>query len=108
MHILSPETYNYPSGISGRERMTVEIFRDQSSRKDTADLAGIQLATSLISSQMCIQLSHLGQHISDTFANIMQFSIKVCTVNPLYNDTRYSEKICYTDNLNVTTPSLRR
>ena len=29
------------------------------------------------------------------------------TVNPLYNDTRYNDKIHYNDNLNVTKPSLK-
>ena len=30
------------------------------------------------------------------------------TDNPLYTDTRYNDKICYNDNLNVTKPSLKR
>ena len=30
------------------------------------------------------------------------------TVNPLYTDTRYNDKIRYNDNLNVTKPSLKR
>ena len=30
------------------------------------------------------------------------------TVNPLYTDTRYNDKIRYNDNLNVTKPSMKR
>ena len=30
------------------------------------------------------------------------------TVNPLYTDTRYNDKIRYNDNLNVTKPSRKR
>ena len=30
------------------------------------------------------------------------------TVNPLYTDTRYNDKICYNDSLNVTKPPLKR
>ena len=30
------------------------------------------------------------------------------TVNPLSTNTRYTDKICYYDNLNVTKPSLKR
>ena len=40
--------------------------------------------------------------------------LKVCyqglssnTVNPLYTDTRYNDKICYNDNLTVTKPLLK-
>ena len=42
VHILSPETDNCPSWISGRERMTVE----NSPRKNVADPAGVEPATS--------------------------------------------------------------
>ena len=38
VHILSPETDNYPSWISGRERITVENISYQSPRKNVADL----------------------------------------------------------------------
>ena len=34
--------------------------------------------------------------------------VLVITVNPLYNDTRYKDKICYDDNLTGTKPSLKR
>ena len=34
--------------------------------------------------------------------------ILVYTVNPLYIDTRYNDKIRYNDNLNVTKPALKR
>ena len=37
MHILSPETDNCPSWISGRERMTEKIFHDQSPWKNVAE-----------------------------------------------------------------------
>ena len=30
------------------------------------------------------------------------------TVNPFYTDTRYNDKICYNDNLNITKLSLKR
>ena len=40
VHILSPETDNCPSWISRRERITVEIFHDQSPGKNVADLGG--------------------------------------------------------------------
>ena len=33
-------------------------------------------------------------------------SVKLNTVNPLYTDTRYSDKIHYHENLTVTKPSL--
>ena len=36
--------------------------------------------------------------------NLKHFS----TVSPLYTDTRYNDKVCYNDNLNVKKPSLKR
>ena len=35
-------------------------------------------------------------------------SLEVSTVNPLYTDTRYTDKIRYNDNLNVTKHLLKR
>ena len=32
---------------------------------------------------------------------LMPELVKMNTVNPLYTDTRYDDKICYNDNLNV-------
>ena len=47
MHILSPETDNCPSWISGRERMIVEnISLIKSPWKNVADPAGVEPATS--------------------------------------------------------------
>ena len=46
MHILSPETGNCPSWISGRESVTVKIFHDQSPRKNVAYPMGAEPATS--------------------------------------------------------------
>ena len=46
VHILSPETDNCPSWISGRERMTVENIHGQSPRKNVADLGEVEPATS--------------------------------------------------------------
>ena len=37
----------------------------------------------------------------------MRWLISHYTVNPLYNDTRYNDKVCYNDNLNVTKPLLK-
>ena len=51
MHILSPETDNCPSWISGRERMTVQIFHSQSPRKNVADLGGGWTRDLLVSSR---------------------------------------------------------
>ena len=51
MHILSPETDNCPSWISGRERMTVEKVHDQSPRKNVADLGGGWTRDLLVSSR---------------------------------------------------------
>ena len=55
VHILSPETDNCPSWISGRERMTTENISWSISTKEclTRDL--------LVSSQTGIQLSHRGR-----------------------------------------------
>ena len=51
MHILSPETDNCPSWISGRERTTVELFHDQSPRKNVADFGGDWTRDLLVSSR---------------------------------------------------------
>ena len=64
VHILSPETDNCPSWISGRERMIVEIFHDQSPRKNVADFGGGWTRDLLVSSRMRIQLSHRGRLIN--------------------------------------------
>ena len=61
MHILSPETDNCPSWISGRERMTIEIFHDQSLLKNVAALGWGQTCDLLVSSRTRIQLSHQGR-----------------------------------------------
>ena len=61
VHILSPETANCPSWISGRERMTIEIFHDQISTKNVANPAGDWTRNLLITSRTCIQLSHRGR-----------------------------------------------
>ena len=41
-------------------------------------------------------------------SNIDKKSIYLCTDIPLYTDTRYNDKIRYSDNLIVTKPSLKR
>ena len=46
--------------------------------------------------------------VSTTTVCRMMQDNKMLTVNPLYTDIRYNDKIRYNDNLNVTKPSLRR
>ena len=41
-------------------------------------------------------------------STIITFFATIHTVNPLYTDTQYNDKICYNDNLNVTKHSLKR
>ena len=62
VHILSPETDNCPSWISGRERMTVENISWSISRKNVADLSGVKTTTSWTPVGRRIQLSHRGRH----------------------------------------------
>ena len=46
MHILSPETDNWPSWINGRDRMIVENISWSISTKNVADLGGVESETS--------------------------------------------------------------
>ena len=62
MHILSPETDNCPSWISGRERMTLENISWSISKKACCLPGGGQTSNLLITSWTRIQLSHQGWH----------------------------------------------
>ena len=66
VHILSPETDNCPSWISGRERMTVENISWSISMKECCQPGRGWTRTLLITSQVRIQLSHRGQPLSRT------------------------------------------
>ena len=62
MHILSPETDNCPSWISGRERMTVENISWSISTKECCQPRwGVEPATSWSPVGRRIQLSHRGR-----------------------------------------------
>ena len=64
VHILSSTALL--ESVEG-ERMTVEIFHDQSPRKDVADLGGGRTRDLLVSSRTRIHLSHRGrQPLSQT------------------------------------------
>ena len=56
MHILSPEIDNFPSCISGRERMTVE----KNSTKECSQSGGGRARNLLITSGKRIKLSRRG------------------------------------------------
>ena len=66
VHILSPETDNCPSWISGRERMTVENISWSISTKEYCQTrgggGGDRTRNLLVSSRTRIQLSHQGRH----------------------------------------------
>ena len=61
VRILSPETDNFPSWISGRERRTVENMSWSSSAKEFCQPSGSRTRNLLITSQTPIQLSHRGR-----------------------------------------------
>ena len=62
--LLSQETNNCPSWISGRERMTIKIFHDQSPWKNVVRPGRDRTHNLLITSQTCIWLSHKGRLLS--------------------------------------------
>ena len=58
----SLETDTFPSWISGKERMTIEKFHEQSSWKNVAGPCRDRTHDLLITSQTCIRLTHQGWH----------------------------------------------
>ena len=61
MHILSPETYNCPSWISGRERIIIKNISWSISMKNVAGPSRDQSSGLLITSQTRIWLSYQGR-----------------------------------------------
>ena len=70
VHILSPETDNCSSSISGRERITIENILWSISTKECCQ-PGRGRTRNLITSQMRIELSHQGPLSSAEFAKIV-------------------------------------
>ena len=71
VHILSPETDNCPFWSSRRERMNIENISWSISMKECCRPGRGRTHNLLITSRMCIQLSHRGRLLSiDTFNNI--------------------------------------
>ena len=63
VHILSPETVNCPSWISGRERTTVENISWSISTKECCRPQRSRTHDLLVSSRTRIQLSHWGRPV---------------------------------------------
>ena len=84
VRILSPETDNIPSWISGREKMTVEIFHDQYSRQN---VTGDRTHDLLDSSRTRIRLSHhsrlkgFGYNTIDNRYNVLQTTLFIPTLD---------------------------
>ena len=78
VNILSPETDNCPSWISGRERMTVENIHDQTPWKNIADLGGGRTRDLLVSSRTRIHLSHRGRRVYHEPTSLINHSDFIC------------------------------
>ena len=55
-----------------------------------------------------VYVCHIRHFNVDASHDVADVNVTLYTDNPLYTDTRYSDKICYNDNLTVTKTSLKR
>ena len=100
-HILSKEIDNCPFWISGREKMTVENISWSIPIKEFCRSRWGWTCNLLITSPMCIQLSHADQSTcSNTFCHIGTYSI-IQTLKHIwdffsYFSTNHAERIRYT------------
>ena len=90
MHILSPETNNCPSWISGRAKMTIENISWSISTEDCCRPGRCRTRNFLITSRTRIHMSHWGRHAlrKNAYSNILK-------ILPLKNESFQIKKIWY-------------